>query len=144
MLQNICEKLLFSFAEFQQRISSLPTEKCLTHAAQNMKFCIKDFFSKCEQILSFLRIWSNSPNKSLMENFILWAVRWVSVLIRILTQYCFGRYYTGKLFTNLTTFISLLYLIFTHWTQEVKWEWAYIVFNSWTFCTWFPMTLINL
>ena len=70
MLQNICEKLLFSFAEFQQRISSLPTEKSLTHAAQNMKFCVKDFFSKCEKILSFLRIWSNSPYKSLMENFI--------------------------------------------------------------------------
>ena len=30
-----------------------------------MKFSIKDFFSKCEQIRSFLRIWSHLPKKSL-------------------------------------------------------------------------------
>ena len=35
-----------------------------------MKFSIKDFFSKCDQIRSFLRIWSHLLKKSLMENFI--------------------------------------------------------------------------
>ena len=35
-----------------------------------MKFSIKDFFSKWDQILSFLRIWSILLNKSLMEYFI--------------------------------------------------------------------------
>ena len=35
-----------------------------------MKFSIKDFYSKCDQILSFLRIWSYLLKKSLMENFI--------------------------------------------------------------------------
>ena len=35
-----------------------------------MKFSIKDFFSKCDQIRSFLPIWSHLLNKSLMENFI--------------------------------------------------------------------------
>ena len=35
-----------------------------------MKFSIKDFFSKCEQIRSFLRIWSHLLKKSIMENFI--------------------------------------------------------------------------
>ena len=35
-----------------------------------MKFSIKDFFSKCDQIRSFLRIWLNLLKKSLMENFI--------------------------------------------------------------------------
>ena len=39
------------------------------HAAQKMKFSIKDFFSKCEQIRSFLQIWSHLLKKSLMENF---------------------------------------------------------------------------
>ena len=39
-----------------------------------MKFCIKDFFSKCDQIRSFLRIWSHLLKKSLMENFIYCAV----------------------------------------------------------------------
>ena len=32
-----------------------------------MKFYIKDFFSKC--FYSFLRIWSHSLKKSLIENF---------------------------------------------------------------------------
>ena len=39
-----------------------------------MKFPIKDFFSKCDRIRSFLRIWSYLPKKSLMENFIFRAV----------------------------------------------------------------------
>ena len=37
--------------------------------AQKMKFSIKDFFSKCDQIRSFLRIWSHLLKKSLIENF---------------------------------------------------------------------------
>ena len=42
-----------------------------------MKFSIKDFFSKRDQICSFLRIWSHLPKKSLMENFIFaqWMTR---------------------------------------------------------------------
>ena len=39
-----------------------------------MKFSIKDFFSKCEQILRKLRICSNLLKKTLMENFIFCAV----------------------------------------------------------------------
>ena len=34
---------------------------------------MKDFFSKCGRISSFLRIWSHLLNKSLVENFILYA-----------------------------------------------------------------------
>ena len=45
-----------------------------TDTAQKMKFPIKDFFSKCGQIRSFLRIWSHLLKKSLMENFIFCAV----------------------------------------------------------------------
>ena len=32
---------------------------CSLHAAQKMKFSVKDFFSKCDQIHSFLPIWSH-------------------------------------------------------------------------------------
>ena len=39
-----------------------------------MKFFIKDFFSKCDQIRKKLQIWSHLLKKSLMENFILCAV----------------------------------------------------------------------
>ena len=42
--------------------------------AQRMKFSIKDFFSKCVQIRRKLRIWSHLLEKSLMENFIFYAV----------------------------------------------------------------------
>ena len=41
---------------------------------QKMKFSIKDFFSKYDQIRCFLRIWSYLRRKSLMENFIFCAV----------------------------------------------------------------------
>ena len=39
-----------------------------------MKFSIKDFFSKYDQIHSFLRIWSYLLEKSLMENLVFCAV----------------------------------------------------------------------
>ena len=42
--------------------------------AQKMKFSIKDFFGKCDQIHSFLLIWSYLLEKYLMENFIFCAV----------------------------------------------------------------------
>ena len=41
--------------------------------AKKMKFSIKDFFSKCDQIRSFLRIWSHLLKKLLVENFIFCA-----------------------------------------------------------------------
>ena len=40
-----------------------------------MKFTIKDYFSKCNQIRSFLRISLHLLKKSLMENFIFYAVK---------------------------------------------------------------------
>ena len=42
--------------------------------AQKKKFSIKDFFSKCDQMRSFLRIWSHLLKKSVIENFIFYAV----------------------------------------------------------------------
>ena len=44
--------------------------KLLTSTAQKMKFSIKGFFSKCDQIRRKLRIWSHLLKKSLMTNFI--------------------------------------------------------------------------
>ena len=38
-----------------------------------IKFFMKDFFSKCNQIRSFLRNWSHLQQKSLMQNFIFCA-----------------------------------------------------------------------
>ena len=40
----------------------------LTQTAEKMKFSITDFFSKCDQIRSTLRILSHVLKKTLMEN----------------------------------------------------------------------------
>ena len=42
--------------------------------AQKIKFSIKDFFSKCDQVNRKLRIWSQLLKKSLIENFVFRAV----------------------------------------------------------------------
>ena len=43
----------------------------VTNTAQKMKFSIKDFFSKCDQI--HRKLWSHLRKKSLTENFIFCA-----------------------------------------------------------------------
>ena len=40
-----------------------------------------NFFSKCDQIRSFLRIWSYLLKKSLMENFIFCAVQYLDATV---------------------------------------------------------------
>ena len=59
-----------------------------TDTAQKMKFYIKDFFRKCDQIRNFLRIWSHLLKKSLMENFIFCAVlgHFTSILLKLFIQ----------------------------------------------------------
>ena len=48
--------------------------------AQKMKFSINDFFSKCDQIRSKLRIWSRLLKKSFMEDFFfVQRTGWVSI-----------------------------------------------------------------
>ena len=51
--------------------------------AQKMKFSINDFFSKCDQICSFLQNWSHLLKKSLMENFIFCAVDIFAIIKKI-------------------------------------------------------------
>ena len=55
-----------------------------------MTFSIKDFFTKCDQIRSFLRIWSHLQLKFLMENFILCAVKDRSRIPATLKKDLFG------------------------------------------------------
>ena len=45
-----------------------------TNTAQKLKFSIKDFFSRCDQIRSFQQIGSHLLKKSFMENSIFCAV----------------------------------------------------------------------
>ena len=46
-----------------------------------MKFSIKDFFSKCDQIRRKLRIWSRLLEKSKMENLIFCAAFIVDLML---------------------------------------------------------------
>ena len=48
----------------------------LYYTSQKVKFPIKDFFSKCDQIRRKLRIWSHLLKKSLLENFIFFCAVW--------------------------------------------------------------------
>ena len=52
----------------------LACSKSVNVTAQKMKFSIKDFFIKCDEICSVLGIWPHLLKKSLMENFIFCAV----------------------------------------------------------------------
>ena len=55
-----------------------------------MEFYIKNFFSKCDQIRSFLRIWSHLLKKFLMENFIFCVVLNVNRKLSLNFMYCFN------------------------------------------------------
>ena len=46
----------------------------IIYTARKIKFSIKDFFSKCDNIRSVLRIWPHLLKKPLMENLIFCAV----------------------------------------------------------------------
>ena len=58
-----------------------------------MKFSIKDFFSKCDQIRSFLRIWSYLLKKFLMKNFIFLAVLILAFYWNAWFETTFTRYF---------------------------------------------------
>ena len=66
----------------------------ITHCTKKMKFSIKDFFSKCDQIRSFLQIWSHSLKKSLIENFIFCTVK------TIYTKTSYGFEYKKTAYVN--------------------------------------------
>ena len=73
---NDCKGLI-SIPEKTQDICIKPKYS----TAQKMKFSIKDFFCKCDQIRRIgMRIWSHLLKNFLMENFILCAVFYAKVI----------------------------------------------------------------
>ena len=70
------------------------------NTAQKMKFSIKDFFSKCDQIRWKLRIWSDLLKKSLMEIFIFCAAL---VYHRLQQHQLWGTFITQRLLDLLYT-----------------------------------------
>ena len=57
-----------------------------TDTVQKMKFSINNFFSKFDQIHSFLRFWSHLLKKSLIENFIFCPVGTICILQICITK----------------------------------------------------------
>ena len=75
---------------------------------QKMKFSMQDFFSKCNQIRSFLRIWSHLLKKAFMENFIFSAVTELHTskgVLRTLSNIYYGAFFEkSELFKPWTIF----------------------------------------
>ena len=67
------QNLKFNFFFFK-KASYSRHQSTINYTAQKMKFSIKDFLSKCDQIHRKLRIWSYLLKKFLIENFIFCAV----------------------------------------------------------------------
>ena len=63
-----------SLSQFFNSLVFYYSAQTQNYAAQTMKFSIKNFFSKRDQILSFLPIWSHLLKKSLSEILIFYAV----------------------------------------------------------------------
>ena len=70
----LLEKNIFRFKNFFRYIIFFSESFLSSTTAQKVKFSMKDFFRKLNQIRSFLRIWSHLLEISLMENFIFCTV----------------------------------------------------------------------
>ena len=77
---------------------------------QKMKFSIKHVFSKCDQIRSFLWIWSHLLKKTLMKNLIFCAVSWQHF------KYTSEEYYSNCVSQNFNWLKMLTYL--GHWIAK--------------------------
>ena len=68
---------------------------------RKMRFTIKDFFSKCGEIRSFLRIWSHLLKTSLVENFLFWALLlYLEEQINVLSKPYIHKKYNSDLATK--------------------------------------------
>ena len=70
-------------------LCDLVSSNCTPFTAEKIKFSIKDFSSKCDQIRRKLRIWSHLLEEPLMENFMFYAVI-VFVLHSVQPPLCWG------------------------------------------------------
>ena len=90
-----------------------------------MRFFITDFFSKCDRIRSFLRIWSHLLKKSLMENFIFCTVLFIKDLVffiqnSILSIYADGNHFciSGEGKSIIKSLLSSVLNIVKNWFYE--------------------------
>ena len=82
--QNLNWKAVFSIAKKMSITFS-------GNITQEIKCVTKDFFSKCDEIRFFLRIWSHLLKKYLMENFMFCAEKFLNIVYTLLDTYAHGR-----------------------------------------------------
>ena len=105
-----------------------------------MKSVIKDFSSKCDQIRSFLRIWSYLLKKSLMENFVFCVVFLIRSKLTIKTPewHCWRRPVVFIVIFRQILHIRLMLPLLTlnkqmsacHWSQVTTWDGASFFLSS--------------
>ena len=104
--------------------------KFVTLTAQKLKFSIKDFFSKWDQIRSFPWIWSHLLKKSLMKNFIFCAM-FVKKTQNV-TKLC-GSFLHNKTNKNMKwphlPFITTLGLWISRTVSEILEKWVNVFFK---------------
>ena len=71
---------------------------------KKIKFSVKNFFSKCNQIRNFLWIWSHLLKKSLMQNFIFCAVPLKGYFLPCPS--CGTKFHIISTFTTVLSFVS--------------------------------------
>ena len=81
MLLNLEVSSIHINAPFFLNLQGHRNRALALNTPQKMKFSIKDFLSKCDQISIFQRIWSHLLKKPLTENLIFYAVKWVKFLV---------------------------------------------------------------
>ena len=84
-------------------------QSCPSYTAQKIKFSIKDFFSKYDQVRRKLRIWSHLMKKSLIENFIFCAELF-ELNISYLCAYYICYFYSKKCKKIRESFVGQNYL----------------------------------
>ena len=90
----------------------------VTINVQNMKFSIKNFFSKCDQIRRKLQIWSHLLKKSLMENS--FFVQWISP-DNYLYSFLFCLETSCSVKNNLDRNVLKSFLRSYHWDFSLGW-----------------------
>ena len=73
---------------------------------QKMKFSIKDFFIKCDQIRSFLRIWSHLLKTCFIENFTFCAVAYSEAYSVAYTEAYSAQYQTSLIELFLRKYVT--------------------------------------
>ena len=88
------------------------------YTSQKMKFPIKNFFSKCDQICRRLRIWSHLLKNSFVENFFFCAMIFLDMLLATRLPHWFERHEKMRIFTEFL--VTLIYHVKVDWFTTIS------------------------